>query len=100
MNHRVALFLLFAAFPARAASPAPPPSLTFEQHIRPILKAHCLDCHGEAKKLKGGLDLRLRRTSVQGGDTGPAIVPGQPGDSLLYKRVREHQMPPGKVKLS
>src|SRR5262249_21358005 len=100
MNHRVALVLLVAALPVRAATPAPRPTLTFEQHVRPIFKAHCLECHGEAKKLQGGLDVRLRRTSVQGGDKGPAIVPGKPGDSLLYQRVREHQMPPGKVKLS
>src|SRR4051812_32566155 len=100
MKLRLALPLLLAVLPARAATPAPRPTLTFEQHIRPLFKAHCLECHGEAKKLKGGLDLRLRRTSVAGGDSGPAVVPGKPTDSLLYQRVREHQMPPGKVKLS
>ena len=52
-------------------------SLTFEKDIRPILKAHCFDCHGEGEKLKGGLDLRLRRLMLKGGDDGPVMVPGQ-----------------------
>lgn len=46
--------LLLASGRAVAAAP-----LTFEKDIRPILKAHCFDCHGEGEKLKGGLDLRL-----------------------------------------
>ena len=36
-------------------------SLTLEQDIRPILKEHCFDCHGAAKEMKGGLDLRQRQ---------------------------------------
>jgi mono/diheme cytochrome c family protein len=99
MPHRLALLLLFAvALPAGAA--APPAPITFEQHIRPILRAHCLECHGEAAKPKGGLDLRLRRLLAAGGDSGPAVVPGKPGDSLLYQRLRDREMPPGQVKLS
>src|SRR5262245_61950103 len=73
---------------------------TFERDVRPILKAHCLECHGEAAKPKGGLDLRLRRLVLQGGDNGAAVVPGKPDASPLFTRVRDHQMPPGKVKLS
>src|SRR4051794_29313470 len=93
--------LIVTAFAARADS-SPPAKIapTFEQHVRPILKAHCVECHGEGKKLKGGLDLRLRRFLVAGGDKGPAVVPGKPNESSLYQRVRDHQMPPGKVKLS
>src|SRR5215813_4396227 len=65
------------------ASPAP----TFEKDIRPILKAHCFDCHGEGDKLRGGLDLRLRRLMLKGGDDGPVIVPGKPEKSPLFKMV-------------
>src|SRR6266540_2946781 len=52
-------------------------SSTFEKDIRPILKAHCFDCHGEGEKLNGGLDLRLRRLMLKGGDEGAVIVPGK-----------------------
>ncbi len=98
MPHRLGLLLLLLAFPVRAA--APPSPVGFEQHIRPLLRAHCLECHGESAKPKGGLDLRLRRLALAGGDSGPAVVPGKPGDSLLYQRIRGHEMPPGRVKLS
>ncbi|HTN03289.1 MAG TPA: hypothetical protein VL132_15475, partial [Planctomycetaceae bacterium] len=36
-------------------------TLTFEQDIRPILRAHCLDCHGAEESPQGGLDLRQAR---------------------------------------
>jgi mono/diheme cytochrome c family protein len=83
-----------------AASRAAGEELTYEQHVRPILKAHCFDCHGEGEKLKGKLDLRLRRLIVQGGRSGPALVPGKPDDSPLYQRLAAGEMPPGKTKLS
>jgi hypothetical protein len=73
---------------------------TFELHVRPIFKAYCFDCHGEGDKLRGGLDLRLRSLVAKGGDTGPAIVPGDTGKSLLVERVRSGQMPPTKKKLT
>ncbi|HEX5106012.1 MAG TPA: PSD1 and planctomycete cytochrome C domain-containing protein [Pirellulaceae bacterium] len=68
--------------------------LTFEQHIRPILKAHCFHCHGEEEKHEGNLDLRLVRLMVQGGDGGPAIVPGKSAESYLIERVVAGEMPP------
>jgi len=74
--------------------------LTFEQHVRPILKAHCFDCHGEGEKLKGGLDLRLRRFMVKGGDSGAAIVPFQPEKSELIEKIRSGEMPKRDKKLS
>jgi mono/diheme cytochrome c family protein len=93
-----AIVLLFLAGADRATAADAVP--TFEQHVRPILRAHCLECHGEGRKLRGGLDLRLRRFAVAGGDRGPAVVPGKPAASVLFTRVRDHEMPPGKVKLS
>ena len=74
--------------------------LTFERDIRPILKAHCFDCHGEGEKLKGDLDLRLRRLLLKGGESGPAIVPGNPEKSLLFEKVRSGEMPKRDMKLS
>ena len=76
------------------------PPLTFEKDIRPILKAHCFDCHGEGEKLKGGLDLRLRRLMLQGGDDGPVIVPGKPEKSTLFKAIESGEMPKREKKLT
>jgi len=86
--------LTLAIIPAFAASP------TFEKDIRPILKAHCFDCHGEGEKLKGGLDLRLRRLMLQGGDDGPVIIPGKPDQSRLFKLVHTGEMPKREKKLT
>ncbi len=73
------------------------PAVTFERDVRPILKVHCFQCHGEAGKPKGKLDLRLRRTIVAGGRAGPAIAPGRPDASLLVRRITDHEMPPPEV---
>jgi mono/diheme cytochrome c family protein len=80
------------------AGPAAADDATFESHVRPILKANCFICHGEEGKPKGGLDLRLRRLIVRGGDSGAAVVPGNRDGSLLFQRVRDGDMPPGKRK--
>ncbi|MFM7163571.1 MAG: c-type cytochrome domain-containing protein, partial [Planctomycetaceae bacterium] len=72
---------------ARAADPALPDRPSFEAHIRPLLKAHCWHCHGEAERVEGSLDLRQARRLLKGGDTGPGAVAGQPGESLLLERV-------------
>ena len=81
-----------------AWSPAADP-VTFEQHVRPVLKAYCLDCHGAGEKMPGGLDLRLRRFAVAGGKGGPSIVPGHPDRSLLVERMKAGEMPPGEKKV-
>jgi mono/diheme cytochrome c family protein len=72
----------------------------FETEVRPILKAHCWQCHGEEDELKGGFDARLVRFLLKGGDSGPAVVPGKHAESLVYERVASGEMPPGKKKLS
>ncbi|MFO0801880.1 MAG: c-type cytochrome domain-containing protein [Gemmataceae bacterium] len=82
----------------RPVAAADPPG--FNAHVRPILKAYCMECHGEGEKPKGGLDLRLRRLLAAGGDNGPAFVEGKPEKSLLLERVISGDMPPGKKKLS
>ena len=72
----------------------------FEQHIRPILKANCFHCHGEEGKREGGLDLRLQRFMVVGGESGSSLTPGDAEASLLLERVRSGEMPPVDKKLS
>jgi mono/diheme cytochrome c family protein len=100
---RVFLGVLAATFAhggpvANAKQPAD--RTTFERDIRPIVRAHCLDCHGSQNVRKGGLDLRLRRLMVKGGESGPAISPGHPEDSYLLDRVKSGEMPPGDQKLT
>lgn len=84
----------------------PKPAFTAEQvkfytdQVAPVLKAHCLKCHGEnPKKLKGDFDLRTRAAVLKGGETGPAVVPGKPKESLLVQAVNHakdgYAMPPG-----
>ncbi len=75
------------------------PEVTFERDVRPILKAHCFTCHGEGEKLKGGLDVRLQRLLVKGGESGAAVVPGHPEQSLLVSQVEKGEMPKGEKKL-
>src|SRR5471030_2577666 len=75
----------------------------FEKKIRPLLEQRCLECHSPEKKVKGGLRLDSREGWQTGGDSGAAIVPGKPEESLLIKAVGYHdkdlKMPP-KKKLS
>jgi hypothetical protein len=60
----------------------------FESRIRPVLVDHCFKCHSaQAKSLKAGLRLDSRDGLRNGGDTGPAIVPGKPAASLLLKAL-------------
>ena len=74
-----------------------PGELSYEKDVRPIFKANCFHCHGEGEELKGGLDLRLRRFILKGGESGPAVVAGEPDESLLYQHVSADQMPPEEV---
>jgi mono/diheme cytochrome c family protein len=74
----------------------------FETKIRPVLVERCHQCHSseaqKKKKLKGGLLLDTKAGMRAGGDTGPAIIPGKPNESLLLKALRGSgdvsQMPP------
>ncbi|HEY1783941.1 MAG TPA: DUF1549 domain-containing protein, partial [Pirellulales bacterium] len=95
-----------AATPAAAASvdassaPDAQGIALFEQNVRPILEARCFKCHSAgAEKLQGGLHLDSRSGWQTGGDSGPAIVPGKPEESLLVRALRYSddeptQMPP------
>lgn len=79
----------------------------FEDKVRPILVDQCQKCHGAAKQ-QSSLRLDSRSSAIQGGDNGPAIVPGDPDQSLLMTAVRrqgDFEMPPdrslseGQIKL-
>jgi hypothetical protein len=93
------------ALAAEEAQPIPPEQLAFfEQKIRPVLVEQCYSCHStEAQqkgKLKGGLFLDNRAALLKGGDTGPAIAPDKPNESILLTAIRwedrDIEMPPKK----
>jgi hypothetical protein len=60
----------------------------FEKKIRPLLVERCYECHSEGKKIKAGLRLNHAAGWLQGGDSGPAVVPGKVDESPLIKAVR------------
>jgi hypothetical protein len=62
----------------------------FEKKIRPIFVERCYKCHSaHAEKVKGGLLLDSREGLLKGGDSGPAIVPGDPEKSILIRAIRQ-----------
>lgn len=98
----VSLFLFFTANVVSAAEKVnanAPKDLKqlhfFEKEIRPLLIKHCLECHGE-KKQKGELRLDSLKAILKGGESGPAIVPGKSGESILVEAINfeSFEMPP------
>src|SRR5882672_7198509 len=97
----VAAAAIFAAFlPATRIGAQAADAPTFEQHVRPILKTYCLDCHGGGEKLEGNLDLRLAKFAAKGGDSGAALVAGDAAKSKLLERMKSGEMPPLEKKVS
>lgn len=94
------LIFIFGIQLAPGAENFRPGSLEFfEKKIRPVLAEHCYKCHSsDSKKLKASLYLDTRAGFLKGGDTGPAIVPGDPEKSLLIEVIRytdtDMEMPP------
>ena len=97
---------LLAVLPLGQAAEAPrssPEQLAFfEAKVRPVLAQKCYGCHSaqaQAKgKLKAGLFTDSREGLITGGETGPALVPGKPQESLIIKvlkhEVKDAEMPP------
>ncbi|MBO0700955.1 MAG: PSD1 domain-containing protein, partial [Zavarzinella sp.] len=94
---------VWAAPRAAAADPKPDPAQAefFEKSVRPLLVGKCQECHGPEKQ-KGSLRLDSRAAVLEGGESGPAIVPGDPTKSRLVQAIGYAdtlRMPP-KQKLS
>lgn len=93
----VALFL-FPAVLVCGKEISPEQRDFFEKKIRPALVEHCQDCHSVgAKKIGGRLLLDSAAGWAKGGESGPAVVPGKPEESLLLHALRwenDLEMPP------
>ncbi len=91
------LAAVLLAAPAAAQNRPPDAETFFELKVRPILAGRCFKCHG-GDKVSGGLRVDSRAALLKGGESGPAIVPGQPDKSLLIRAVRhtdaDLRMPP------
>ena len=68
----------------------------FETRVRPVLAEQCWSCHG-SKIQQAGLRLDSREAALAGGGRGPAVIPGDPGASVLLRALRHEgpQMPLG-----
>src|SRR5262245_47881651 len=71
-------------------------SVVTENDVLPIFQMRCVGCHGKRKQ-EGGLDLRSLAAGLRGGKSGPALVPGNPAESLLLQKITSGQMPPPKM---
>ena len=100
--HRWLLGVVVACASSTAWAIEPPSAdnpVLFEQHIRPILREYCFDCHGAGQKNEANLDLRLVRFIEKGGDSGSAINKADIEESPLLKLVSSGDMPPGEARV-
>ena len=98
----IAIEPLSGAEKAATAEPTVEQLAFFEKRVRPLLIERCYECHSaDADKIKAGLQVDGREWILKGGESGPAIVVGHPGKSLLIESVKYEslEMPP-KDKLS
>ena len=80
----LATLLFGVAIPGQDPADAPP---TYHSHVAPILKARCAGCHRPGKS-KGKLDMSSYQTLIKGGETGPALIAGDPDKSLLVTMIQ------------
>ena len=68
----------------------------FREKVLPLLESRCFECHGPDSEKKGDLNLSSRASALAGGESGAAIVPDKPDESLLIQAVRYEgfEMPP------
>ncbi len=93
----VAIWLSFGAATTLADELTPEQTKFFESKIRPVLVKECYGCHSsESGNAKGGLRLDTQQLTLIGGSSGPAIVPGDLDESLLFNAITHEDfvMPP------
>jgi hypothetical protein len=70
----------------------------FDAEVAPILASRCLECHGGGQR-EGKLSLATERGALEGGASGPAVVPGNLDESWLWIHVESDEMPKGRPPL-
>ncbi|VTU02620.1 secreted protein containing duf1549 : Uncharacterized protein OS=Pirellula staleyi (strain ATCC 27377 / DSM 6068 / ICPB 4128) GN=Psta_3334 PE=4 SV=1: PSCyt1: PSCyt2: PSD1 [Gemmataceae bacterium] len=97
MPPRIQLIVLATLILAPATPSASGADDHFEKSVRPLLVEHCFRCHGPEKQ-KGGLRVDSREAILAGGDSGAAIAPGKPDESLFVQALKYDglKMPPSK----
>src|SRR5699024_7675934 len=88
---------------AQEAKPAAPMAakITYDEHVRPILREHCFSCHSVDKQ-ESGLSLDTYQKAMAGGSSGEIVIAGDLGSSRLWALVshaEEPKMPPRQDKL-
>ncbi|MBG86385.1 MAG: hypothetical protein CMO80_05725 [Verrucomicrobiales bacterium] len=90
---RCLLAIVFLPFAVAAATP------NYDQHIKPLLRQHCLKCHGGDEQ-KSGLNMQNYAAAMKGGSGGRIVVPGRSSQSLLFEIITDpdddSRMPPNK----
>lgn len=100
----VGTFSLFAASVSTgllAAEGEEAPRVTYEDHVKPVLREHCFTCHNQNEK-KGGLALDTYASTIEGGAGGEVVYDGDSGSSRLWQLMAHEDtpvMPPGQDKL-
>ena len=85
----LAIALVAPAAFADDQTPTPKQLEFFEKQVRPLLAEHCYQCHSvKAKRVEAKLLLDSRKAQLRGGDSGPAIVPGDADKRLLIEAIR------------
>jgi mono/diheme cytochrome c family protein len=98
LSHLVIIFLTLTGTVAGENTAAYEPAQFFRAQILPILQTRCFECHSKEHEVEGELALDSKAAWVRGGESGPAITPGDLKKSLLIQAIRhlddESAMPP------
>src|SRR5262245_14946761 len=98
ISHRIACLVALLSGLTSSARAA-----DFNRDVKPVLAQHCVGCHGPEKQ-RASLRLDTAAALLEGGNSGPAVVPGKSADSLLLKAVTAAEgvkaMPPKGPRLS
>jgi mono/diheme cytochrome c family protein len=81
-----------AAWPSSTLAAGPQERPSFVREVAPLFERWCVRCHG-AKEQQGGLRLDSYLWLMRGGDTAPAVTPGDPEQSLLIAKVERRDRP-------
>ena len=93
-NKCLVAFVLAALGAGGCAAPGRSPAVPiFARDVKPLFERRCTRCHGSDADLQGGLDLRGLCMILAGGRSGPAVVPGEPEESLLFQMITNDEMP-------